>query len=177
MESILISAKIGYVSLTLLSWFSKFKFTGELKKKKSLLLFTPHFPKVLSLEPSCIWFFLVLSKLSLLVILLSWSFSITNGSYLCIPKLTCLLTSKIICPTTLYYNFVFFIKFKCICCWLKKSQPKIMFYSVGFCRTSSLGNSISRNPEITALRRQGEEPGYKEVCNRGQVALTSKYSC
>ena len=125
MESILISAKIGYVSLTLLSWFSKFKFTGELKKKKSLLLFTPHFPKVLSLEPSCIWFFLVLSKLSLLVILLSWSFSITNGSYLCIPKLTCLLTSKIICPTTLYYNFVFFIKFKCICCWLKKSQPKI----------------------------------------------------
>ena len=70
MESILISAKIGYVSLTLLSWFSKFKFTGELKKKKkSLLLFTPHFPKVLSLEPSYIWFFLVLSKLSLLVIL------------------------------------------------------------------------------------------------------------
>ena len=49
-----------------------------------------------------------------------------------------------------------------------------MFYLVGFFRTSSLGDSISGNPEITALKRQGEEPGYTEVCNKGQAVLTSK---
>ena len=38
-----------------------------------------------------------------------------------------------------------------------------MFYSVGIFRTSSLGGSISNDPERTALRRQGDEPGHIEV--------------
>ena len=38
-----------------------------------------------------------------------------------------------------------------------------MFYLVGIFRTLILGGGISRNPERTALRRQGEEPGYTEV--------------
>ena len=38
-----------------------------------------------------------------------------------------------------------------------------MFYSVGTFRTLTLGASISSNPERTAWRRQGEEPGYTEV--------------
>ena len=33
-----------------------------------------------------------------------------------------------------------------------------MFCSVGIFRTSSLGDSISRNPERTSLRRGGVEP-------------------
>ena len=51
-----------------------------------------------------------------------------------------------------------------------------MFYSVGIFRTSSLGDSISGNPERTALRRRGhggarsgEKSGYTEVCNKGWV--------
>ena len=35
-----------------------------------------------------------------------------------------------------------------------------MFYLVDILRTSSLGGSISSNPEKTAPRRQGGEPGY-----------------
>ena len=40
-----------------------------------------------------------------------------------------------------------------------------MFYSVGSFRASSPGDSISSNHERTALRRQGEESVYIEVCN------------
>ena len=38
-----------------------------------------------------------------------------------------------------------------------------MFYLVGILRTSSLGGSISNDPERTALRRQGDDPGQTEV--------------
>ena len=38
-----------------------------------------------------------------------------------------------------------------------------MFYLAGIFRTSSPGGSISSNPEKTAPRRQGGEPGYIEV--------------
>ena len=41
-----------------------------------------------------------------------------------------------------------------------------MFYLVGIFRTSSLGGSISSNPERTALRRRGGRPGYIEVLQR-----------
>ena len=36
-------------------------------------------------------------------------------------------------------------------------------------RTSSLGDNISNDPERTAARRQREESGYIEICNKGQV--------
>ena len=42
-----------------------------------------------------------------------------------------------------------------------------MFYSVGSFRTSS-------NPERTALRRQGEEPGYTEVLQQRAGSLNIK---
>ena len=45
---------------------------------------------------------------------------------------------------------------------------------MGFFRTSSLGDSISGNPDLTTLKRQREEPDYTEVCSKGQVVLTSK---
>ena len=38
-----------------------------------------------------------------------------------------------------------------------------MFYSVGIIRTLSQRDSISRDPERTAMRRQGEGPGYTEI--------------
>ena len=38
-----------------------------------------------------------------------------------------------------------------------------MFYLVGILRTSSLGGSISNDPERTALRRQGDDLGQTEV--------------
>ena len=44
-------------------------------------------------------------------------------------------------------------------------------------RTSSPEDSISSNPERTALRRQEEESSYIEVCNKGQVVRTSKDYC
>ena len=45
-----------------------------------------------------------------------------------------------------------------------------MFYVVGIFRTSSLGGSISNNPERTALRRQGEgSQVIQKFCNKGQV--------
>ena len=40
---------------------------------------------------------------------------------------------------------------------------RVMFYLVGIFRTLSLGYSISGDPERTASRRWGEEPGYMEV--------------
>ena len=40
---------------------------------------------------------------------------------------------------------------------------RVIFYSVGIFRTSSLGDSILSNPERTATRSQGEEPVYIEV--------------
>ena len=51
-----------------------------------------------------------------------------------------------------------------------------MFYLMGFFRTSSLGDTISTNSERTALRRWGEESGYIDLCNKGQVVWISKYS-
>ena len=38
-----------------------------------------------------------------------------------------------------------------------------MFYAVGIFSTSSLGDSISSNPERTALRRPEEDAGYTQV--------------
>ena len=46
---------------------------------------------------------------------------------------------------------------------------KVMFYLMEFFRTSSLGDTISTNSERTALRRWGEESGYIDLCNKGQV--------
>jgi len=40
---------------------------------------------------------------------------------------------------------------------------------VGIFRTSSPGDSISRSPETTVLRRWGEESYYIEVFNKKQV--------
>ena len=61
---------------------------------------------------------------------------------------------------------------------------RVMFYSVGIFRTSSLGDSISGNPERTALSRRGhggarsgEKSGYTKVCNKGRVVWTSKVFC
>ena len=49
-----------------------------------------------------------------------------------------------------------------------------MFYSVGVFRTSDLGDSVSSNPERTALRRGGEEPGYIEVLQQWAGSLNIK---
>ena len=49
-----------------------------------------------------------------------------------------------------------------------------MFYSVGIFRTSSLGGSISSNPERTALRRREEEPGCTEVLRQRAASLNIK---
>ena len=49
-----------------------------------------------------------------------------------------------------------------------------MFYLVGIFRTSSPGDSISSDPERAPPGRQGKEPGYIEVCNRGQVIWMPK---
>ena len=46
-----------------------------------------------------------------------------------------------------------------------------MFCWVGIFRTSSLGDSISSNPERTALRRQGDEPGYIKVLQQRAGSL------
>ena len=42
-----------------------------------------------------------------------------------------------------------------------------MFYLVGIFRTSSLGDSISR--ELNCFEEAGEESVYTEVCKKGQV--------
>ena len=49
-----------------------------------------------------------------------------------------------------------------------------MFYSVGIFSTSSLGGSISSNPERTALRRREEEPGCTEVLWQRAASLNIK---
>ena len=49
-----------------------------------------------------------------------------------------------------------------------------MFYLVGIFRISSLGESISNNPEGTALRRQGEEPDYIKVLQQRAGSLSIK---
>ena len=49
-----------------------------------------------------------------------------------------------------------------------------MFHLVGIFRTSSPGDSISSDLERAAPGRQGKEPGYIEVCNRGYVIWTSQ---
>ena len=46
-----------------------------------------------------------------------------------------------------------------------------MFYLVEFLRDSSPGNTISSSPERTALRRRGEEPGYR---NFATISLNVK---
>ena len=51
-----------------------------------------------------------------------------------------------------------------------------MFYSVEIFRTSSLGDSISSNPERTAPRRRGEEPGYTEALQWRAGNLSIKIS-
>ena len=48
---------------------------------------------------------------------------------------------------------------------------------MGFFRISSLGDTISTNPERTTLRRLGEESVYIDLCNKGQVVWISKYLC
>ena len=48
---------------------------------------------------------------------------------------------------------------------------------LSFWTTTSPGDSISSYPERTALRRQGEESGYREVCKKGQVVWKSKDYC
>ena len=49
-----------------------------------------------------------------------------------------------------------------------------MLYLVEIFRTSSQGGSISSNTERTALRRQGEEPGYIEVLQQKAGNLNIK---
>ena len=49
-----------------------------------------------------------------------------------------------------------------------------MSYLVGIFRTSSLGESISSNPERTAPRRQGEEPDYIKVLQQRAGSLNVK---
>ena len=49
-----------------------------------------------------------------------------------------------------------------------------MFYSAEIFRTSCLGGSISSNPERTALRRRGGEPGYTEVVQQRAGSLKVK---
>ena len=44
-----------------------------------------------------------------------------------------------------------------------------MFYSVEIFKTLNPGDSISNDPERTAARRQREESGYIDICNKGQV--------
>ena len=49
-----------------------------------------------------------------------------------------------------------------------------MIYSVGMFRTSSPEDSISRSPNIIALWRWGEEPGYIEVLHQRTSILNIK---
>ena len=51
---------------------------------------------------------------------------------------------------------------------------RVIFYSVGIFRTSSLGDSILSNPERTATRSQGEEPVYIEVLQQRAGSLNIK---
>ena len=49
-----------------------------------------------------------------------------------------------------------------------------MFYLVGIFRTSSPGDSISKDSERTTLRRRGEKPGYIEVLQQRAGSLNIK---
>ena len=49
-----------------------------------------------------------------------------------------------------------------------------MFYSMRTFRTSNPGDSISSEPERSALRSQGEEPGYTDVLEQGAGGLNIK---
>ena len=49
-----------------------------------------------------------------------------------------------------------------------------MFYLVEIFRTSSPGGSISSNPERTAPRRRGDEPGYIKVLQQRAGSLNIK---
>ena len=51
---------------------------------------------------------------------------------------------------------------------------ELCFIWQGIFRTSSLGDSISSNPERTALRRLGDEPGYIEVLQQRAGSLNIK---
>ena len=51
---------------------------------------------------------------------------------------------------------------------------KVMLYMVGTFRTSSLGDSISSNPERTELRRRWEKSGYVEVLQQRAGNLNIK---
>ena len=55
-----------------------------------------------------------------------------------------------------------------------KWKLRVMFYSVGIFRMSNLRNSISSNPERTALRRWREELGYIEVLQQRRGSLNIK---
>ena len=52
-----------------------------------------------------------------------------------------------------------------------------MFYSVTMFRTSSPGDGTSSDLGRSAPKGRGEEPGYIEVYNKGQVVLTSEDYC
>ena len=49
-----------------------------------------------------------------------------------------------------------------------------MYYVVGICRTLGLGDSISNDYERTALRRQGEQPGFLEALQQRASRLNIK---
>ena len=49
-----------------------------------------------------------------------------------------------------------------------------MFYLVEIFITSRLGNSVSSNPERTALRRRGEEPSYIQILQQKAGSLDVK---
>ena len=51
---------------------------------------------------------------------------------------------------------------------------RVTFYSMGMFETSSPGDSTSSNPERTALRRGGKEPGYIEVLQQKAGSLNIK---
>ena len=51
---------------------------------------------------------------------------------------------------------------------------RAIFYLLDIFRTSSLGDSISSNPEKTAPRRWEEEPGYIEVLEQMAGSLNIK---
>ena len=57
------------------------------------------------------------------------------------------------------------------------SKLRVMLYSAGIFRTSSLRDSISSNPERTALKRRGESQGIQKFSQKGQVVRTSKDYC
>lgn len=55
----------------------------------------------------------------------------------------------------------------------KKLRESYVLFGGGF-KTESPGDSISSNCERTAQRKGGWEPGYIELCNRGQVNCNVK---